>query len=487
MKKLWNQWLLDNIGLKKLIRMVRFTIFITILSLSQAFAVDTYSQQTKLTLDMRNARVEDVIDNIEKQSEFFFMYNKNMVDVDRKVDMVVEGQVISQVLDKLFGSTDITYSIRDRQILLINSKIISASEENSGQQQKMISGKVTDISGASLPGVSVVIKGTTTGIITDSNGKFALSGVTPGATLVFSFVGMKVQEIKISDQTSVNVKLEEMNIGVEEVVVTALGIKREEKALGYAVQKVAGESLQKVSGTDVTTSLTGKVAGLLVKNSSDFGAAPVMTIRGENPLLVIDGVAYQNKTLSDISAEDIESMSVLKGATASALYGYRGASGAILITTKNGSTSAGGITVDFATNTMFTAGFLAIPEKQSVYGRGGNNTYDKNNTSSWGTTMDGKSELQWDPFLMTDKESPYLPVGKDNFANFLQQGYVSNNNLNIGYKGNVASVRSSFNWTQNKGQYPNSMLNKYTYTFGGDVNLEKFKFDLFFKNSLVNC
>ena len=343
-------------------------------------------------------------------------------------------------------------------------------------QEVQISGVVKSATdNQSLPGVSVSIKGTTTGSITDINGKYTIKA-SPNQVLVFTFVGMDPKEVTVTSETrNVDVTLTQTAVLMEGVVVTALGIKREEKALGYAVQKVDGKSIQKVASVDVATSLTGKVAGLLVKNSSDFGAAPVMTIRGENPLLVIDGVAYQNKTLSDISAEDIESMSVLKGATASALYGYRGASGAILITTKNGSTSAGGITVDFATNTMFTAGFLAIPEKQSVYGRGGNNTYDKNNTSSWGTTMDGKSELQWDPFLMTDKESPYLPVGKDNFANFLQQGYVSNNNLNIGYKGNVASVRSSFNWTQNKGQYPNSMLNKYTYTFGGDVNLEKFK------------
>ncbi len=168
-------------------------------------------------------------------------------------------------------------------------------------------------------------------------------------------------------------------------------------------------------------------------------------------------------------------MSVLKGATASALYGFRGASGAILITTKNGSTNAGGITVDFTTNTMFTAGFLAIPEKQSVYGRGDNNTYDKYSTSSWGTVMDGTSRNQWDPILKADREYPYQPVGANNFANFLDQGYVTNNNLNIGFRGDIASLRSSFNWTQNKGQYPNSVLNKYTYTFGGDINLGKFK------------
>lgn len=343
-------------------------------------------------------------------------------------------------------------------------------------QEVQISGVVRSAAdNETLPGVSITIKGTTKGSITDINGKYSIKA-SPKQVLVFSFVGMEPKEVTVTAESrNVDVVLSQSAVQMEGVVVTALGIKREEKALGYAVQKVDGKSLQEVATVDVGTSLTGKVAGLLVKNSSDFGAAPVLTIRGESPLLVIDGVAYQNKTLSDIAAEDVESMSVLKGATASALYGFRGANGAILITTKNGSTGLGGVTVDFTTNTMFTAGFLAIPEKQSVYGRGNNNTYDKNNTSSWGTTMDGKSVLQWDPFLKTDVESPYLPVGANNFKNFLQQGYVTNNNLNIGYKGKVASVRSSFNWTENKGQYPNSMLDKYTYTFGGDVNLDKFK------------
>ena len=352
-------------------------------------------------------------------------------------------------------------------LLLVWSTVLSA--------QQIVKGTVADQKGVALPGVSVVVTGTNLGTTTNNEGKFSIEVPTGSKSLTFSFIGMKRQEVIIGSRSTIDVALEDEITGLEEVVVTALGIKRSEKALGYSVQKVSGESLRKVLGTEMATALTGKVAGLLVKNSSDFGAAPQLTIRGEQPLLVIDGVAYQNKTLSDISSEDIESMSVLKGATASALYGYRGASGAILITTKNGSTNKSGITTDFSTNTMFTAGFLAIPEKQSVYGRGNNNTYDKNNTSSWGTVMDGTVRTQWDPVLKADRDYEYLPIGKDNFANFLEQGYVTNNNLNIGFKGDIVSLRSSFNWTQNKGQYPNNKLNKYTYTFGGDVNLDKFK------------
>lgn len=341
-------------------------------------------------------------------------------------------------------------------------------------QQRTISGTVKDGEGMPMPGVNVLVKGTSNGTQTDFDGEFSIAGVRKGETLVFSFIGYKTVERVIDSQDNLNLSLEPSAENLNEVVVTALGIKREEKALGYAVQKIEGESLQKVSGIDVGTSLTGKVAGLLVKNSTDFNVAPDITIRGESPLLVIDGVAYSNKTLNDISSEDIESLNVLKGATASALYGFRGANGAILVTTKNGSNSGEGITVDLTSNTMFSSGFLAIPEKQSVYGRGSNNTYDKNQTKSWGTVMDGSIQNQWDPYAMEYRDYEYLSVGKDNFKNFLEQGYITNNNVNVAYNTDKVALRSSVNWTENKGQYPNSKLDKYTYSLGGDVNLDKF-------------
>lgn len=343
-------------------------------------------------------------------------------------------------------------------------------------QDFMIRGKVIS-SEDQLPliGASIMLKGSTNGTITDVDGNFSISVPKSGSVLLVSYVGMATQELTVNSSKPIKVVLKPDSKVLADVVVTALGIKRSEKALGYSVQKVSGESLQKVRGVDVASSLTGKVAGLLVKNSSDFATVPDLSIRGEQPLLVIDGVAYANKTLTDIAAEDIESMSVLKGATASALYGYRGASGAILITTKNGSSNTEGISVDVSSNTMFHAGYLAIPERQNVYGRGNNNIYDINATNSWGAAMDGTIRTQWDPIKKEYREYEYLPVGKDNFKNFLEQGYITNNNVNITYKGKVASLRSSFNWTENKGQYPNQILDKYSYTFGGDINLDKFK------------
>ncbi len=341
-------------------------------------------------------------------------------------------------------------------------------------QQASISGKVIDENGQPIPGATILVKGTTVGTTSDFNGNYEIKAASNG-TLVFSFLGYKSLQEAIKGRTQIDVALAPDTEELKEVVVTALGIKREEKALGYAVQKVSGKILQKVSGVDVASSLTGKVSGLLVRNTPDFNAAPVITIRGEMPLLVIDGVPYQNKTLSDISSEDIETINVLKGATASSLYGFRGASGAILITTKNGSTNLTGLSVDYANNTMFSAGFIALPEKQGVYGRGSSNIYDRNSDASWGTVMDGTIRNQWDPVLKAYADYPYLATGKDNFANFLEQGYITNNNFSVGYRGDIASIRSSVNWTQNKGVYPNQKADHFTYTLGGDVNLDKLK------------
>lgn len=356
---------------------------------------------------------------------------------------------------------------------LLISSLFAAGE--SFAQQK-INGTVKNSKGQPIAGASVVVEKSNRGTTTDLNGAFTISA-SAGEVLAVSYIGMTTQsQTVVSGKSVYNFILADADDQqLTGVVVTALGIKRSEKALGYAVQKISGENLQKVAGVELGTSLTGKVAGLLVRNSSDFASVPVITIRGENPLIVIDGVPYTNKTIGDISAEDVESMTVLKGATASALYGYRGSNGAIMITTKKGSENKSGLSVDFTTNSMFTAGYLAIPKKQNLYGRGNNNTYNINSDASWGTVLDGKNQIQWDPFQKTFRNMPYLPVGSNNFENFLEQGYVTNNNISVGYtKGNV-SLRNSLNWIQNKGRYPNSTLDKYTYSFGADLNLDKFK------------
>ncbi|HEU4609152.1 MAG TPA: TonB-dependent receptor plug domain-containing protein, partial [Chitinophagaceae bacterium] len=198
--------------------------------------------------------------------------------------------------------------------------------------------------------------------------------------------------------------------------------------------------------------------------------------RGEKPLIVVDGVPYGNLTLRDIPADDIESINVLKGATASALYGERGGSGAIMITTKKGAEGKG-LNISVNTSSMFTAGYLAIPERQSMYGRVINtatNTYVQSGDGAWGAPMEGQEVVQWDPVSRSMKPLPYLPVGKNNFKNFLQQGYILNHNLSIAQSGEMGGFRASVTWVDNRGTYPNSKFDKLTYSVGGDIKVKKF-------------
>ena len=462
--------------IKKSIRIMKLTTVLLFATILQVSAKNALTQ--KVTLKENNVSLEKVFNQIRKQTNVNFFYADEVLKNAKKVTLNVKNSPVEQVLNECFKDQNLSYTISENTVVVKkkdSDPLPDINQASSLIKSFEIRGRVIDERGKPISGVSVVITKNGRGTTTDNNGNFVLQA-NANDVLRFSFVGMQPQTVVVVEgKTVYNVTLSDAVHEMSNIVVTALGIKREEKALGYSVQKVSGANLQKVSGVDVGTSLTGKVAGLLVKNSPDFASTPNITIRGENPLIVIDGIAYANKTISDISSEDIESISVLKGATASALYGFRGSSGAILITTKNGSGGKAGLSVGYNTNTMFTAGFLAIPERQSLYGRGSNNTYDKNSTSSWGTTMDGQMENQWDPITKEYRDYAYLPVGKNNFKNFLQQGYVTNNNLSVGYKMGNASLRSSLNWIQNRGQYPNSTLNKYTYTIGGDINLKRFK------------
>lgn len=339
--------------------------------------------------------------------------------------------------------------------------------------QQQVSGTVRNNAGEPVVGASVVVEGTSVGTTTDASGAFTLSVPADGA-LNFSFIGMTPRRVEVGSRTQLEVVMEDDAISMNAVVVTALGIKRDEKALGYAVQKVAADELQTVKGVDVATSLSGKVSGLMVKNPSDFAEAPTLTLRGETPLLVIDGVPYYNMTMRDIPADDIESISVLKGATASALYGSRGGTGAVMVTTKRG-LSAKGFSVEINSSTMFHAGFLAIPEKQNMYGRGTTGVYAWNGDRQWGQLMDGSVEIeQWNPRTKQMELRPYTAVGKNNFRNFLESGYILNNSVSATQQGELGSFRASASWMDTKGVYPNQKFDKYTFGIGGDMKYKNF-------------
>lgn len=328
--KMWTQ---------KTFRIMRLTFILMILGISQVFAATTYSQTTKLSLESKDQSVKDVLRQIENQSEFFFLYNSKIVDVDRHVNIQVENLKIDEVLDLLFAGTDVKHKSFDRQIVLSTVDISSDAAE---QQEKRITGKVTDQDGTPIIGASVFVKGTTTGIVTDMAGNFSLALPPNATTLTFSFIGMTSKDVEIGNQTVFNVTLEESAIGLDEVIVVGYGTQKRSDITG-TVASMPRERLENAPNLNIAQAIQGAIPGVMIQTSS-AGAAPsqVVMVRGRNsilasndPLIVLDGIPYGGQ-ISDINPNDVQSIEVLKDASSAAIYGSRGANGVILITSKEG-------------------------------------------------------------------------------------------------------------------------------------------------------
>jgi TonB-linked SusC/RagA family outer membrane protein len=343
--------------------------------------------------------------------------------------------------------------------------------------QQNVTGMITDADKEALQGVSVAIKGSTTGVVSDVNGHYSVNVPNREAILVFSFVGFVTQEIETGSQTVIDVSLAEDIQQIGEIVVTALGIKREERALGYAVQSISSEDLTIARGANVVSSLTGKIAGVSVTNSTEFMGGNGISLRGEGPLIVIDGVMFGNTSIDDIPADDIESLTVLKGPTGAALYGSRGANGVIMVTTKKASKN--GLTVSVNSSTMLHAGYTAFPEVQTSYSSGNGSKYLPGVADYvWGDRLDiGRMGLQYNPYTYEWENEPLTSKGKNNFRNFLEQAVVTNNNVNVAMKGELGGFRASLNHIYNKGQYPNQDSQNYSFSIGGNIDYKRFHLD----------
>lgn len=322
--------------LEKLLRVMKLTS-ILILFFVISVSASSYSQSTKLSIQVMNGTFIEVLKQIENQSEFYFYYNKDEVKSINDVSINVSNMKIEEVMGKLLSGTNLDYKIIDRYIA-ITKKEGTGRGEMGMQQQKSISGKVTDASGLPLPGVTVMVKGTTTGTITDAEGNYTLSPVAPNATLVFTFVGMKKHEMAVSGNSKVDAVLEEETIGIEEVVAIGYGTVKKSDLTG-AVGAVQGETIAERQTTQLSTALQGAVSGVMVtRNNNAPGATASIRVRGittigdNSPLIIVDGVPVDN--INDINPNDVESMSVLKDAASASIYGSRAAAGVILITTK---------------------------------------------------------------------------------------------------------------------------------------------------------
>ncbi len=315
----------------KFLLIMKLTFSLLLLSV---FAVNarSYSQVTRLDLSLKNTTVEDVFNEIENTSDFYFFYQESEIDLTRKVNLNFKGASIQTILDTILEGTGLSYKVLDRYIVI--------APASAGQQKTIrIKGKVNDASGQPMPGATVTIKGTNKGVITDVNGQYEIQ-VSPDDVLVFSFVGMKTVEMPAAGKTIINVRLEEMSYGLEEVVAIGYGTQRKSDVTS-AVTSVKADDFSVGKISDAADLVKGKIAGLsIIKSSGDPNESSSIMLRGittilgsVTPLILVDGI---EGSLTTVAPENIASIDVLKDASAAAIYGTRGANGVILITTKSG-------------------------------------------------------------------------------------------------------------------------------------------------------
>ena len=359
--------------------------------------------------------------------------------------------------------------------------------------QLSVSGKVSDAAKMPIPGVSVLLKGTSTGTTTNADGDFKIQTSASNAVLIISSIGYASKEVVVKNQTVLDITLLEDAKALSEVVVTALGIKKDARRIGVAIQTVDGASTIKAREPNAVSALVGKVAGLTIGMQPELLRKPNIQLRGNSDVLfVIDGVPVNSDTWN-VNPDDIETYSVLKGASAAALYGFRGKNGAILITTKKGSKDKRGFSVDFNSSTMADKGFYAIPKVQDLFGPGDHGQYsfvdgkggglnDGDYDGGWGPKFEGQPIAQYDSPIdpVTGKRipTPWVARGKDNLTRFLETGILSTNNLSVSSTGEKHNLRFSTSHIFQKGITPNTKLNITNFNIGADYNFtKKLKFE----------
>jgi TonB-dependent starch-binding outer membrane protein SusC len=462
MKKKSHSWVSSNQTLKKLIMELKIAIIILVTAVTNALALPTYSQVMKVSLDMEDKSLEVVMDEIEKQSEFYFIFNQKQIDVTRLVNIRAEEKLIGDVLEELFTGTTVNYTVLDRKILLTTEKIEDQIVVEKNDQQQRVSGRVTDAStGTPMPGVNVQVKGTTVGAISDVDGQFSIRVPSPTDILVFSFIGYKTQEVQVDNRQVLNVELAAELTGLEEVVVIGYGVQKKALLTGATIN-VAGDVLQKVSTTNALNALQSQSPGVTIMQSSGQpGSGYIVNIRGigtngeARPLYVIDGVPSGYNGLNNMSVADIESIDILKDAASSAIYGARAANGVVLITTKQG--KAGRTKVSY--DTYFGKQYL-------------NNKPDLLNAKEW---MMVRDEIATNDNVTPDDFQGKLPVklyndimsdaweGSDWIDAFYNKGAPTvNHSLNLTGGNDMSKFSMGYSYTLQDGIFGEAVQSNYT-------------------------
>jgi TonB-linked SusC/RagA family outer membrane protein len=468
--------LTEKVPIKHFLWIMRTTFILLFTCVFCSMAEIGHTQNARVTINKRNSTLREVLNEIEKQTDYLFIYNDE-VDTNEKVSLRTKRQAVSSVLNSLLRNKDMDYSMEGNHVILSprkESEKISETTITLQQQKKTITGKVTDESGEPIIGANIVEKGTTNGTVTDVNGSFSFQ-VDLNADIQVSYIGYLDQEVNAGGKTILNIILQENIKALNEVVVTALGIVKKEKSLTYATQIVDGEELTRAKDPNMINALAGKTAGVQINRSaSGLGGSVKVVIRGDRsvtgsnqPLYVIDGVpinsATNNQTattiggnndagnrdggdgISNLNPDDIESMNILKGPAAAALYGSSAANGVIVITTKKG--KAGRMDITFNTNTTWEDVAFGKPEFQNSYG---------GVTTSWGEKISG---------------SP------DYLKEFFQTGFTTINSVSLSSGSESMQTYFSYANTYGKGVVENNELQKHNFNFRETAN--------FFNNRLT--
>ena len=441
---------------------MKITLFLLLLVIFQVYCENCYSQSAKVSIQNSRLRVGQVLEQIESQTEYLFVYNKKNVDVRRTVDINANNKAVSEVLDQMFEGTDIMYVMEGKNIVLTKNSRSAGDKTDTLQEMATVRGKVTDSKGEPIIGANILEKGTANGVITNTEGEFSMN-IPPYATIVVSYISYEPQTIALNGRNNLHIRMEEKNMTLEQVVVTAMGIQKRMSSLTYSTQQISNSELTRAKEPNMINTLAGKTAGVQINKTANLGGSVKVAIRGarsafasgnNQPLYVIDGVPALNSSteststviggnydglnrdagdgISNLNPDDIENINILKGASAAALYGSQAANGVILITTKKG--KAGLQRVTFSSN-LTVSHAISTPKFQNTYGRN-----EDGGTASWGTKG-----------TITDY---------DNTGKFLSNGITTFNSLSITTGNEKTQTYFSYANTTAKGIVDNNKLQK---------------------------
>lgn len=493
---------------RKMLRIMKLTAF---LLLSACLQVSATGFGQKINLSMTNASLEKVFQKIEKQSGYLFWYSNNLLQQARKVDVNLKDASLEQALTACFRDQPFTYNIIEKVIVI--KKLDDPIAGPTAPAFIDIKGKVTDENGKPIAGATVTVKGTARSVATNDNGDFTLNNIGANAVLIISHVNFELREIRVNDRTSIDIQLTAISRDLQDVVVTALGVKKDRRAIGYATSTVKGEDLLKAGATlNPALALYGKAAGVGVAIGSSGptgsvnvrirGAAGVESDSRTRPLFVVDGVPIYDEATSmesrgydplnsfdygsginDINPEDIESMEILKGAKATVLYGSQGLNGVVLITTKSGRGTRGlGVQVSHQITWEKPISFI---EFQNEYGSGGENGLGVNDTAtidfrgrrimplrpsrfSFGPKFDGREVMRYDSVLVPYEAHP------DNWLDLFRTGVSNRTSVAISGGGEFGSVRASYTHNNYQDILPGFYQRNHTFSFNGNFRVSPF-------------